>query len=167
MNRIKIKYIPSSVAVFLGILAVLICILSDFSDYIKDSVPLAIKLIIGITFIVLLIMVIVVNTKVTFGEGSIIECKWQFLKWKIDIEKYHSVMYTLKYNSIHRKGHEYSFEIIFYGDKEKPFSEKRLKTLLDHNTAERCIQHRYDDAELMQVYRYIENNYPEKAKGYI
>lgn len=167
MNRIKIKYLPSCVIVFLGVLVVLICILNDFPDYVTDSVPSVIGPIIGITFLVSLIMVIVVKTKVTFGEDSIIECKWLFLKWKIDIEKYHSVMYTLKSNSAHRKGSEYSFEIIFYGDKEKPFSEKRLKTLLDRKTAESCKQRRYDEVELMQLYRYIEKNYPGKAKGYV
>ena len=120
-------------------------------------------LIIYLLFFAVFITMGFVKTRVKFGNGSIVKCQWFFLFWKIDLNKVNAVTYTLKSNRTRGGGTHYTLHMIFYVDAN---NFKVLKEEPKPHIAEECIRHRFNQVELMKLYRYIEKNYPDLAKGY-
>ena len=119
-----------------------------------------------ILFFIGVICCCVCKTKVTFGEGSIIRCRWLFLSWKIDIQDYYAVTYTLGSKRSRGGGMIYIFYLMLYRGNETAYKVTDLRDRLAPPIAEQCIRRNYDYVQLMKLYRYIEEHYPAKAKGY-
>ena len=165
MDKIKIKHTPKFIYIIMIILAVMGIGVNYYFKIAEktEKSDMIYGLIICILFFVVLFSVIFVKTTIKFGEGSIIKCKWLFLFWKIDLNKVNAVTYTLKSNLTRGGGTNYTLHMFFYVDAE---NLKVLKEQLEPHIAEECIRRRFNQVELMKLYRYIENNYPDVAKGY-
>lgn len=165
MEKIRIRHIPRCIYIILGILSVMVIgmdlSLKKADNYEKSD--LIFVLIVCFLFFAVLIMIGFVKTKVRFGEGSTVKCQWLFLFWKIDLNNINGVTYTLKSNRTRGGGTSYSLHMFFYVDAD---NFKVLTEPLKQHIAEECIRHRFNQAELMKLYRYIEQNYPDIAKGH-
>ncbi|MBP0971016.1 MAG: hypothetical protein J5753_03145, partial [Oscillospiraceae bacterium] len=120
-------------------------------------------LILTVLFLALLFFAGLAKTTVRFGEGSIIKCQWLFLFWRINLDKYNAVTYKLVSNRTRGGGTYYSLQLMFYVDAEH---FKCLSEGLEQHIAEDCIRRNFDRTKLIKLYRYIEQNYPDKARGY-
>lgn len=165
MDKIKIKHIPHCVdaaMVFITILTV--CATISLKTLEKPELSdITFSFAVFALFFLGIILCCIVKTTVTFGEGSTVKCRWLFLSRKIDLEHIVSVTYTLDSKMSRGGGRLYFFHLIFYTDKDKFIT---LKDRLDYLVAEDCIRKKYDNVQLMKLYRYIQTNCPEKAKGY-
>ena len=165
MEKIRIKHIPRCIFIVMIILSVLgigmngtLKMTGKYEKY-----DMIYGLIICGLFLTVLFLILLVKATVKFGEGSIVKCRWFFLSWSIDLDNINAVTYTLKSHRTRGGGTRYSLHMLFYVDADH---FKVLKEPLDQHIAEECIRHRFDQTELMKLYRYIETTYPDKAKGY-
>ena len=159
MNKIKIKFMPTYAKAAMVALSLMMIALNRESEHTAAAkIMLAVVMLL---FVAGLISMFCSRTVVEFGEGSVIKCRWLFVRWNIDLDKVDSVMYKLQSHN-GKGGVSYSFDLLFYANTKQA---KKLAETLDHRTAEHCIQQRYEEVELMELYRYIENNYYDKAKG--
>ena len=165
MDKIKIKHLPKGV--FIAIIIVSIMGYGAIQTLKTESHPersdIIYVLILIVLFFALLIFGGFAKTTVRFGEGSIIKCQWLFLFWKIDLDKFNAVTYKLVSNRTRGGGTYYSLQMMFYVDAEH---FKCLSEGLEQHIAEACIRRNFDRTELIKLYRYIEQNYPDKAKGF-
>lgn len=163
MKKIYIKHLPRIYEITLivtGAIMMLVCLEDSYAGTEKTTIIFLV-----FTFLFFIIAAVGADAKTTaeFGEGSVIKCRWLFVKWNIDIEKIRGAAYSLQRQNS-RLGVRYIFELRFYSEgKIKPdiITEKLLP-----DEAEYCIKGNYDKVQLMQVYRYIEEYYPDKAIGY-
>ena len=165
MNKIKIKHLPKGVLI--TIIIVSIMAYGAVQTLNTESHPERSDVIYGLILIVLFFALLIfagfVKTTVRFGEGSIIKCQWLFLFWRINLDKYNAVTYKLVSNRTRGGGTYYSLQLMFYVDAEH---FKCLSEGLEQHIAEDCIRRNFDRTKLIKLYRYIEQNYPDKAKGY-
>ena len=161
MNKIKIKFMPTYAKIALVALSLMMIAFNSENERNTTSASKMVLAVVMLLFIAGLISMFVSRTVVEFGEGSIIKCRWMFFRWNIDLDKVDSVMYKLQSHN-GKGGVSYSFDLLFYANTKQA---KKLAETLDYRTAEHCIQQRYEEVELMKLYRYIENNYYDKAKG--
>lgn len=164
MNKIKIKFMPTYAKVALVALSLIMIALDAEIEHDPTAAAKIMLAVVMLLFAAGLISLFFSRTVVEFGEGSVIKCRWLFVRWNIDLDKVDSVMYKLQSHK-GKGGVSYSFDLLFYGCYANPKRAKKLAETLDYRTAEHCIQHRYEEVELMELYRYIENNYYDKAKG--
>lgn len=167
-SSLKIRQVPHCADIAMVILLIMTfgVTLSLKGRGAKDKTDVIIGTAIGALFFIGVICCCVCKTKVTFGEGSIIRCRWLFLFWKIDIQDYYAVTYTLGSHKTRGGGVSYSFYLLFYRGSTGSYKITDLKDRLDTSVAEQCIRRQFDSAELMKLYRYIAENYPDKAKGF-
>ena len=165
MEIIKIKHIPACVEIGLIVYGIFVFLISTAikQKAVQDNGDLIIGIICILLFFVFLILAGTVRTTVKFGEGSIIKCQWLFLFWKIDLDKFNAVTYKLVSNRTRGGGTYYSLQMMFYVDADH---FKCLSEGLEQHIAEACIRRNFDRTELIKLYRYIEQNYPDKAKGF-
>lgn len=164
MKKISIRHIPKCVDIAMVVLGIMIVATSfSLKGTEKPKLSDAIYLIgISALFFAGIILAVTVRTTVKFGEGSIIRCRWLFLFWKIDLDQVVSVSYTLRSYMTRGGGRSYCFDLFFYTASEK---YKRLTEHLNYQVAEDCIRRKYDNVQLIQLYRYIEEIAPDKAIG--
>ena len=104
------------------------------------------------------------ETVVSFGRGRRIKCRWLFVRWEIDISKASYFIYTIETHRV-RGGMMQTFNVEFAFAGKYGEDRKCLKVKLDADSIVECVQNGYDTIPLMEVYRYAEERYPEKAKG--
>ena len=114
---------------------------------------------------VYLLMYYSVKTVVCFGKGSIIRCRWLCFRWYIDLEKTKYVVYTIEPHRV-RGGTFHTLNVEFAFDGEYGEDRKYLKVKLDSEQIAECMHGGMDKLPIMYLYRYIEEKYPEKAKGF-
>ena len=168
MKKISIKYLPHSMEIVTFLVLVEMGVVLFILLRYIENVSSAGAVISGIVLFASAALVewIACNeTAVEYGEGSIIKCRWAFIEWEIDLEKVRTVVYTVEpYYS--RVGTVHTLNVEFaYAEK---YGEERtcLKTNLDANQIGGFMQGKRDNVPLMQLYRYVEERYPEKAKGF-
>ena len=169
MEKIKISHTPKFMNIVMGVLMFIALgiALSVKAGAKMDKGETIIALIITLLFLVMLGLVIGHKTTVIFGEGSIIRCRWLFAYWKIDLEDTETVTYTLRSHMTRGGGRAYHFEMMFYPNAKDAANRKVLREFLNADIAEDCIRQKYDGVNLMRLYGYIEENYPDKARGFI
>ncbi|HBI84701.1 MAG TPA: hypothetical protein DDX71_00215 [Ruminococcus sp.] len=165
METIRIRHIPKCVDI-----AMVVLLAAGFGVHLEAITSGQISAVIAeaavfAVFITGVILALTVKTKIQFGENSGIQCRWLFLRWKIDLEKLQTVTYTVSSYRTRGGGTSYIFLLRFYEDCKHPEKAGRLKEHLEQRVAEDCIREKYDRVQLMKLYRYIEEQYPEKAKG--
>lgn len=165
MDKIKIKHLPKGVLITIIIVSIMAygASLTLKTESHPERSDLIYGLILTVLLFALLIFAGLAKTTVRFGKGGIIKCQWLFMFWKIDLDKYNAVTYKLVSNRTRGGGTHYSLHMMFYDDAEH---FKCLKESLEQHIAEACIRRNFDRTELIKLYRYIEQNYPDKAKGY-
>ena len=165
METIRIRHIPKCVDI-----AMVVLLAAAFGIHLEWLISGQISAAIAETafFAVFLtggILALSVKTKMQYGDGSEIRCRWLFLRWKIDLEKLETVTYTVSSYRTRGGGTSYIFLLRFYEDCKHPEKARRLKEHLEQSVAEDCIRGKYDRVQLMKLYRFIAEKYPEKARG--
>ena len=165
MNKIKIKHLPKGVLITIIIVSIMAygAVQTLNTESHPERSDVIYGLILTVLFFALLIFAGFAKTTVRFGEGSIIKCQWLFLFWRINLDKYNAVTYKLVSNRTRGGGTYYSLQLMFYVDAEH---FKCLSEGLEQHIAEDCIRRNFDRTKLIKLYRYIEQNYPDKARGY-
>lgn len=160
MRKLKVTYMPPMATV--AALVLWICIgyigahfWGEFGLYIGILVGLAVFLVICS-----------LGTTVQFGKGSIINCKYLFYEWKIDLEKVETFSYSIE-SHLTKGGHKYSFDVRFNYNENGVEDCYKLNTKIGREDIRRCMDGESSKLEIMQIYRYAERLYPEKAKGYV
>ncbi len=119
-------------------------------------------------FIVIVILSLLedsTETEVVYGEGSKISCKWLFYNWAIDMESVSSVNYTVTTHRA-RMGAWYTLDLIFRYKNNDNKGKKLLQTKIKEGDIVKGLENNAQEIPLMGLYKYIEEEYPEKAKGY-
>ena len=172
MKKMNIKHTPLGVqiamvfTVVVGMIAGAVIVVSlGLKDYEQDVATMAFGLGYGTIMVIVLYAVSSINTVVEYGEGDIIKCRWAFLKWEIDLSKAVYVIYTIE-SHYSRGGPRYTFNVEFIFSGEYGEERKCLKVYIDNEMMGRIMQGEKDDIPLMQLYRYAEERYPDKAAGF-
>ena len=102
------------------------------------------------------------SSDLSYGIDNKIYCKWAFYKWSIDLEAISEVYYAVEpTGSETRTIHNLS--IIFI---DQSNAKKKLYSKVLAGDVAKCIAGQSDELPLMELYRFAESRYPEKAKGY-
>ncbi|SHM89362.1 hypothetical protein [Ruminococcus flavefaciens] len=106
------------------------------------------------------------GTIVEFGKGTVIRCRYAFYMWKIDLKKIDRFSYSID-ELIARGGPRSVFTLRFYY-KVDDYDEKYVfRKIIDKNDIINFMSGNMEQIELMEIYRYAESVYPEKAEGYV
>lgn len=89
--------------------------------------------------------------------------KWLWLEYTADFSDLNSVCYTVIHERT-RYGYNRRFEIVFCLTDS---TELRLNDRLESDDIDNSINGTPDNIKLMQLYRFIENIYPEKCSGFV
>ena len=88
-----------------------------------------------------------------------------FYKWNINLENIENFSYSI---GSHLAGpHSYSFDVCFHYNENGVKDYYKLNTKIGREDIRRCMDGESSKLEIMQIYRYAERLYPEKAKGYV
>lgn len=166
MKRIRIKSEPSWVtAVIIGVLVIWVI----YSLFVLGGVVgiggLYAWVAIFVVIIILSIIVDTTETEVEYGVGSKISCKWLFYSWVIDMESISSVNYTVTSHRA-RMGAWYTLDLIFRYKNNDDEGEMLLKTKINSEDIVKGFENNAEEIPLMGLYKYIEEEYREKAMGY-
>ena len=172
MKKFNADYPPAIVSI-IAVSAVVILFIPGFMLACggKES-PLSVKITALVTSFLGVVVIAVYNylydevkTVVCFGKGSIIRCRWVCVRWYIDLEKVKYVVYSIEPHHV-RGGTFSTFNVEFVSDGE--YGEKReyIKVRLDSGQIAECMHGGMDELPIMHLYRFIEANYPEKARGF-
>ena len=105
------------------------------------------------------------GTVVEFGDGEIIRCRSFIYKWKIDLVCIDTFSYTAgKY--LARGDIRCSIVIMFYHNTKGINDCYKLKSSIGEKEIEKLMCNDADKLDIMQIYKFAESMYPEKAKGY-
>ncbi len=95
-------------------------------------------------------------------DSEKISWKWLWLRYTVNFNEMDSVYYTVV-SEFTRVGYNSRLEIVF---KVKDM-ELKLNDRIETEDIENCINGRSSDVRLMALYKFIENIFPEKAKGFV
>lgn len=163
MKKIEVNHTPDCVKgiaialTFLWVISIfLICSLTtkEIAMFLSLTILL---IIIGVSWYI--------DCKETIVEYNAEKVNWKWL-W-IDYTANFSDIDYVHYTIIHertRYGYNRRFEIVFSLKNSKGL---RLNDRLQSEDIDNCINGNPDNIELMQLYKFIENLYPEKCSGFI
>ena len=159
MKKVKVTYTPSivyiiSAMIWATVMLVIATLLNEIFIYIGALAGLA-----------ALLYIYYQGTVVEFGEGKIIRCRSLFYKWKIDLERIDTFSYTVrKYTA--RGGVRHMMVIMFYHSMRGINDCYKLTSFIGENDMKKLMRNEADKLDIIQIYKYAENLYPDKAKGY-
>lgn len=159
MKKLKVSYTPP-LAIIISVLiwAAVVCAVVYFTD----GIWLPIGILLGLAAYVAFSNM---GTTVEFGSGSVINCKYLFYKWNINLENIENFSYSI---GSHLAGpHSYSFDVCFHYNENGVKDYYKLNTKIGREDIRRCMDGESSKLEIMQIYRYAERLYPEKAKGFV
>ena len=160
MKRMKINYIP---ALIVGISVVLFITITLVCMGIWGEVG---KLIGFVSGGAVTIWLLTRGTIVEFGKGTVIRCRYVFYMWKIDLEKIDRFSYSIDEYAT-RGGQRNTFTLRFYYSINGCEDDYVLRKMIDKSDIKRLMSGDAAKLELMEIYRYAESVFPEKAKGYV
>lgn len=159
MKKVKISYTPPVMYVMIA----LICIAIIFGTAaFLNELCLYVSMLVGI---VAFLYVHKHGTTVEFGDGKIIRCRCIFYRWKIDLENIDSFSYTVS-EHLTRGGIRHSMGITFYHSMKGIKDCYKLTSWIMENEMKKLLRNDADKLEIMQIYKYAESLYPDKAEGY-
>lgn len=125
-------------------------------------------IIIALTLIVpifLIAVIIYCMGKKTIVEYNVKKIQWKWLRFTrtVKFNEMQYVYYTIIDKSS-RYGHIYRLEIVFTMNNNEKL---KLADSLAKEDIDNCINGNSDNIELMQLYKFIENIYPEKCSGFV
>ncbi len=160
MKKVKVTYIPPivyiiSAMIWAAVMFVIASFLNELFIYIG-----------ALAGIFALIYIYYKGTVVEFGDGKIIRCRSLFYKWKIDLERIDTFSYTVrKYQRI--GGVHHSMVIMFYHSMRGINDCYKLaSSFIRGNEMEKLMRSEADRLDIMQIYKFAESLYPDKARGY-
>ena len=159
MKKIKVSYTPTIVYIISAIIwAAVMLAVSAF----LDELGFYIGVLAGIAA---LLFVYYQGTVVEYGEGKIIKCRSFFYKWKIDLERIDTFSYTVrKYHA--RGGIRHMMVIMFYHSIRGINDCYKLTSFIGENEMKKLMYNNADKLDIIQIYKFAESLYPDKARGY-
>ena len=174
MKKFEVNYLPPICYVISTIVCVLwfiswfviatICADLSISRNDKDMELIAVFLPVAILMIIIFIFKCFesIQTTVEYDTDKI-KWKWLRIEYTANFSDIKSVNYTIIHKRT-RYGYNHRFEIVFC---LKNGTTLRLSDSLELEDIDNGINGITDDIKLMQLYRFIENVYPEKCTGFI
>lgn len=178
MKKLEVKYKPY----FVDVIIIAICVLWLISIPIignqgaelamtaespmkEDSIiKMAASLPFIILFIIWIVDVYIENRKTTVEYGAEkVHWKWLWINYTVNFSDVDSVHYTIIHKRT-RYSYNHRFEIIFH---LKNGSTSILNDSLESEGIDSFIEGTNNDIKLMQLYKFIENIYPEKCSGFV
>jgi len=167
MKEVKIDYKPPEIFL-IRMLATLIWILLFFFGMWLFRSSMKLMAIYSLAFCMPLLFFFVFyfgykKTVVRYDENCI-SWKWFWLKYDVDMTKVKSFSHAIRWNT-GRRSREYWAEIRFRirsGEKAMDFVCLRSLAAIGFHTAGNMT---FQDEEIMEIYDYYAELYPEKAKG--
>ena len=172
MKKIRLDYPPKGISIVMAIILFFLYFpvvlalsrKSELSDEERRVLGILGCIALGVT-ILFFAAIYFVQIVVVYGSGDIIRCWWLFIMWEIDISQASYFVYTVEphhtqFGTVYTFNVEFEIEGIYGGERN------RIRTKLEPDKLEDCMQGNVDNIKLMRVYRYAEKCYPEKAKGY-
>ena len=163
MKKLEVNHTPDFtnaiviVLAFMWIIPVFVfCIALEYATALILSMAL-------LVFIVMIGFIIDEQKTVVEYDSDKVKWKWFRLEYTVDFNNVDSVHYTIVHQRT-RYGYNRRFEIVFQLN-DSP--ELRLNDRLNSDDIDDCINGITDNIRLMQLYRFIENVYPEKCTGFI
>lgn len=161
MNKIQVNHAPDfikGIAIFLMVLWVIFI----FSVY--YIIPkFAMLLSMGFLFLIIGIGFYIDSKKNTVEyDTEKIRWKWLWFEYTVNFEDMESFYYTIVSKRT-RGGYIRRFEIGFNVKNR----ELKLNDELDTDEIESAVNGVTDDIKLLQMYKFIEDIYPEKAEGFV
>ena len=163
MKKLEVNHTPE----FLRDIAIALSVLWLILMFIICSVMA--KLIAVFLSIVILLIIIGIGCYIESRKTTVkydtdkVKWKWLWLEYTADFCDVDSVHYTIVHERT-RYGYNRRFEIVF---QLTDSTELRLNDRLESDDIDNCINGITDNIRLMQLYRFIENVYPEKCTGFI
>ncbi|MDE6035101.1 MAG: hypothetical protein K2G36_04245 [Ruminococcus sp.] len=163
MKKLEVNHTPD----FITAIVIVLALTWIISIFVFCSVfEYAITLILSMALLVFIVMIgFIIDEQKTIVEYDIDKVKWKWfrLEYTADFNNLDSVHYTIIHERT-RYGYNRRFEIVF---QLTDSTELRLNDRLESNDIDDCINGITDNIRLMQLYRFIENVYPEKCTGFI
>lgn len=161
MKKIQVNHTPDFMK---GVAIACACLWVIFTFYVCDIIPkFAMLLSIG-----LLLLIVGVASCIDYRKTTVeydtekLHWKWLWLNYTINFEDMDSFYYTI-ISERTRYGYIRHFEIGFNVKNSKLRLNDRLKT----EDIENSISGTPNNIKLMELYKFIENIYPEKSEGFI
>ena len=159
MKKVKVTYTP--VIVYIISVIVWTAVMFGIATFLNE-VFIYIGALAG--FIALL-FIYYQGTVVEYGDGKIIRCRSFFYKWKIDLERIDTFCYTVrKYQG--RGGVRHSMVLMFYHSMRGINDCYKLTSFIGENEMEKLMRNEAEKLDIMQIYKFAESLYPDKARGY-
>ncbi|MDE5557220.1 MAG: hypothetical protein K2J32_05935 [Ruminococcus sp.] len=164
MKKLEVNHTPD----FIRDIAIALAILWIILIFIICSAIISKLIAMFLSITILLIIIGVgwyIDSRKTIVEYDTekIKWKWLWLEYTANFSEIDSVYYTIVHERT-RYGYNHRFEIVFY---LKNSTELRLNDRLQSEDIDNCINGITDDIKLMQLYKFIENIYPEKCSGFV
>ena len=163
MKKLEVNHTPDFITAVVIVLA-LTWIISIF--VFCTTLEYATALILSIALLVFIVLIAFLidecKTIVEYDTDKV-KWKWLFLEYTADFNNLDSVHYTIVHERT-RYGYNHRFEMVF---RLNDNTELRLNDRLESDDIDDCINGITDNIRLMQLYRFIENVYPEKCTGFI
>ena len=159
MKKVKVTYTPPIAYIISAIIWV--AVMFGISEFLNE-LGFYIGVLAGI---IALLYIYKKGTVVEFGEGKTIRCRSLFYKWKIDLERIDTFCYTVrKYQG--RGGVRHSMVIMFYHSMRGINDCYKLTSFIGENEMEKLMRNEAEKLDIMQIYKFAESLYPDKARGY-
>ncbi|WP_297961832.1 hypothetical protein [uncultured Ruminococcus sp.] len=168
MKTLRIKYVPpmiEAIAIFLAFGLFLVPLGLAGSEKMADyAFP---GILAGMTAGILLIEVVgSTKTLIKLGDDGVIRCIWVFYSWKIDLAKVESFSYHIQ-SYYSRLGTRNMLDLTFSYKDEENADAHHFKSAIGKKEITELMAGRFEEFELMKIYRYAETLYPQKAEGYV
>ncbi|WP_455529842.1 hypothetical protein [Ruminococcus sp.] len=159
MKKIKVSYTPTIVYIISAIIWV--AVMFVISGYLNE-LGFYICVLAGLAA---LLFVYCQGTVVEYGEGKIIRCRSFFYKWKIDLERIDTFSYTVR--KYHARGGIRHMMVIMFDHSMRGINDcYKLTSFIGENEMKKLMYNEADKLDIMQIYKFAESLYPDKARGY-
>ena len=159
MKKVKVTYTPPivyiiSAVIWAAAMFVIAAFLNELCIYIGVLAGL-----------VALLYICKKGSVVEYGDGKIIRCRSFFYKWKIDLERIDTFSYTVrKYRA--RGGIRHMMVIMFDHSMRGINDCYKLTSFIGEKEMKKLVCNEADKLDIMQIYKFAESLYPDKARGY-
>ncbi len=174
MKKFEVNYLPPICNIIATIVYTLwfiswfvivsICVDLSISRNNKDMELIGIFLPVAILMIIIFVSKCIesISTTVEYGAEKV-HWKWLRIEYTVNFSDIESVNYKIIHQRT-RYGYNHRFEIVF---NLKNGTTLKLSDSLELEDIDNGINGITDDIKLMQLYRFIEKFYPEKASGFV
>lgn len=170
MKTVYVNHKPWWIGYLLGTAAVVLLLISFSAAMLSEAHPW--RKAAAVVSVIIMIMVIIAGIIIDNSETEVkcledkLECRLLSARWEIDLTKLDTLSYTVTGHRS-RYGSWHTVDLIFRYGRDSACEEKSLEIKISSDDVGECLAGRIEKIPAMQIYRWVEELYPEKAAGYI